>query len=129
MEFLTLSSTTSCGQTQLQGRRDPNVKEIIGFNSRSIQRCGSSMESSGFVRSFARAEKIVVLDVPEWTRHWRVITRHFKLLLTADRSDYRLFFPTRLELIEESKLSARAVQEDVGGGLAVQWKGRHMFDM
>lgn len=52
------------------------------------------------VPSFERAEKIIVLDVPERTRHWRVIARHFKLLLVADRSDYRFFFPTLLELIK-----------------------------
>lgn len=49
---------------------------------------------------FERADKIIVLDIPARTLHYRVVKRHFKLLLAAERESYHLFLPTLIELIK-----------------------------
>ncbi len=46
------------------------------------------------------ADKIVLLDVPEFTRHSRVFKRHLRLLGAARIEDYPTFFPTLFELIK-----------------------------
>ena len=46
-----------------------------------------------------RADKIIVLAVPEMTRHRRVISRHISLLKQAPLSEYPRFFPTLFELL------------------------------
>ena len=57
--------------------------------------------------AFERADKIILLNIPEAMRHYRVIKRHFQLLRQADRADYHLFFPTLLELIRLNRLYQR----------------------
>lgn len=49
--------------------------------------------------AFERAELIVVLDIPELTRHIRVIKRHFQLLSKNPLIDYGFFFPTLWPLL------------------------------
>ena len=49
--------------------------------------------------SFERAEKIIVLNLPEWIRQYRVIKRHFRSL-AAYRSLYHRFFPILFELVK-----------------------------
>lgn len=51
-----------------------------------------------------RADKIIVLDVPESTRHLRVIKRHLRLLMGASPSDWPTFFPTLFELLEQNRV-------------------------
>jgi len=50
-----------------------------------------------------RADKIIVLAVPELTRHLRVVKRHLKLLPGAARSDWPTFFPTLIELLNHNR--------------------------
>lgn len=50
-----------------------------------------------------RAEKIIVLAIPERTRHVRVVKRHFQLLSKASISDYPNFFPTLFELLKHNR--------------------------
>ncbi|MCR9277442.1 MAG: hypothetical protein NXH85_05665 [Pseudomonadaceae bacterium] len=50
-----------------------------------------------------RADKIIVLAVPESTRHLRVIKRHFRLLKGASPSDWPTFFPTLIELLKHNR--------------------------
>ena len=50
-----------------------------------------------------RADKIIVLAVPESTRHLRVIKRHLRLLKGASPSDWRTFFPTLFELLKHNR--------------------------
>ena len=52
------------------------------------------------VPSLERADRIIVLDIPEMTLHFRVVRRHFQLVMQADPGEYRHFFPTLLELIK-----------------------------
>lgn len=54
--------------------------------------------------SIERAEKIIVLAIPEKTRHVRVIKRHFRLLSKASVSDYGNFLPTLLELLRHNRI-------------------------
>ncbi len=49
-----------------------------------------------------RADKIIVLAVPESTRHLRVVKRHFSLLREASPSDWPTFFPTLIELLQHN---------------------------
>ena len=50
-----------------------------------------------------RADKIIVLDIPEWTRQVRVIKRHFQLLRHAKASEWPTFLPTLLELVKHNR--------------------------
>lgn len=53
--------------------------------------------------SIERAEKIIVLAIPEKTRHVRVVKRHFRLLGKAKVGDYPNFFPTLFELLKHNR--------------------------
>lgn len=50
-----------------------------------------------------RADKIIVLAVPESTRHVRVIRRHFQLLKQASSNEWPTFFPTLFELLKHNR--------------------------
>gem|GEM_PF-1473338 len=53
--------------------------------------------------SIARSDKIVVLAIPESTRHYRVVKRHFQYLARATPNEYRYFFPTLFELLKNNR--------------------------
>ena len=46
------------------------------------------------------ADQIIVLDIPEFTRHYRVIKRHFTLLAENPMRDFKYFFPTLTPLLK-----------------------------
>jgi len=50
--------------------------------------------------SLARADKIIVLAIPEITRQIRVVKRHLQLLRQARLRDYPTFFPTLYEFLK-----------------------------
>ena len=52
--------------------------------------------------ALARADKIIVLAIPEFTRDVRVVKRHFRLLKGASTSDWPTFFPTLFELLKHN---------------------------
>ena len=54
--------------------------------------------------SLARADKILVLAVPQTTRHYRVFMRHLKLLSQASPSEYPRFFPRLIELLKHNRI-------------------------
>lgn len=53
--------------------------------------------------SLERADKIIILAVPERTRHLRVVTRHFRYLPRAPVRQWRYFFPTLVELLRHNR--------------------------
>jgi adenylate kinase family enzyme len=54
--------------------------------------------------SIERADKIIVLAIPEKTQHVRVVKRHFQLLSEANMRDYPNFFPTLFELLKHNRI-------------------------
>ena len=53
--------------------------------------------------SLARADKIIVLAIPELTRHSRVVARHFRFLRNAPPCEWKYFFPTLTELLRHNR--------------------------
>ncbi|NKC02155.1 MAG: hypothetical protein GKR90_27150 [Pseudomonadales bacterium] len=53
--------------------------------------------------SIERADKIIVLAIPEKTLRYRIVKRHFQYLSKAKLKDYRYFFPTLLELLRHNR--------------------------
>lgn len=54
--------------------------------------------------SLERADKIIVLAIPQAKRHYRVCVRHLKLLSKASLSEYPRFFPTLVELLKHNRI-------------------------
>ncbi|MEM7077010.1 MAG: nuclear transport factor 2 family protein [Pseudomonadota bacterium] len=65
--------------------------------------------------ALARADKIIVLAVPEFVRHARVVKRQLRLLRGASPSEWSTFFPTLFELLAHNRGYHRGpLQETLG---------------
>ena len=92
-------------KTSTRQRRDREEKERL--LSEAIEADDWVLEGifwQPWVRpALQRADKIIVLAVPELTRQLRVVKRHFKLLQGAAPSDWPTFFPTLIELLKHNR--------------------------
>lgn len=86
-------------------RREPTERE--GLLSEIVEADGWVLDGifwQPWVKpALERADKVIVLAVPESTRHLRVIKRHFSLLREASPRDWPTFFPTLFELLKHNR--------------------------
>ena len=68
--------------------------------------------------AFERADRIIVLQIPASTRHWRVLRRHLTLLRSAPPRLWPTFFPTLFELIRSNRAYDASALSDTFAALS-----------